>query len=137
MNKLFKFAAFYAVIGIIGGVFFREFTKFNSFQGTTTLGFVHTHAFVLGMLFFLVLIAFEKLFKLSEYRHFGAFMITYNAGLLITLVMLVIRGITQVWMTPLSAGMDGAISGIAGLGHILLCIGLIYFFLGLKQKIQE
>ena len=37
-----------------GGVFYREFTKYNGFTGMTALGKVHTHLFLLGMLVFLV-----------------------------------------------------------------------------------
>ena len=41
---------------------YREFTKFNEFTEKTTLGVVHTHYFVLGMLFFLLLLLFGKEF---------------------------------------------------------------------------
>lgn len=47
-----------------GGVFYREFTKLNGFSGRTSLGLAHTHHFVLGTLFFLVLAPFQKQFKL-------------------------------------------------------------------------
>lgn len=136
LTKLYRFSVFYAVLGILGGVFFREFTKFQNFTRTTSLGVVHTHAFMLGMMFFLVLIILEKLFHLHEYRRFNLFLGFYNAGLLVTIIMLIIRGILQVLNSPLTSGMNAAISGVAGIGHILLCIGLIYFFLGLKQQIR-
>lgn len=45
-------ALLYAVLAMIGGVFYREFTKFNGFTGETTLGVVHTHYFMMGMVFF-------------------------------------------------------------------------------------
>ena len=51
---------FYAILAMIGGVFFREFTKFFSFDGATTLAFVHTHYFALGMIMFLLLLVLEK-----------------------------------------------------------------------------
>ncbi|MCI8838688.1 MAG: DUF2871 family protein, partial [Hungatella sp.] len=31
-----------------------------------------------------------------------------------------VRGLTQVWGTELSRGMDASISGTAGIGHILI-----------------
>ena len=40
----------YAISAMVGGVFYREFTKFNDFEGITMLGKVHTHLFLLGML---------------------------------------------------------------------------------------
>ena len=52
-------------------------------------------------------------------------MMTYNGGLLVTVTMMIIRGILQVLGTSLSSGMNAAISGIAGIGHILLGVGLI------------
>ena len=39
----------------------------------------------------------------------------------------------QVLALPLSRGMDAAISGVAGLGHICLGAGLVVFFLSLKK----
>ena len=39
----------YLILALISGVFYREFTKFNGFTEKTTLGVVHTHLFVLGV----------------------------------------------------------------------------------------
>lgn len=33
MKKYFNFATFYLVLGLVMGVFYREFTKFNGFEG--------------------------------------------------------------------------------------------------------
>lgn len=135
MKKFYRLSAAYAIAGIIGGVFYREFTKFNQFTGTTSLGFVHTHAFMLGLFFFLIVLLLEKQFKLTESKKMKSFLLFYNGGLSLTIIMLVVRGITTVLNTSLSAAMNAAISGIAGVGHILLGIGLLYFFLILKEKI--
>lgn len=137
MNKLYKLAASYAVLGMVGGVFFREFTKLNGFSGITSLSLIHTHAFMLGMMFFLFLILFEKLFTLSNHKHFTKFLIFYNSGVLLSLVMLFVRGLTQVLEPTLSSGINAAISGISGIGHILVCIGLVLFFLILKKQIKS
>ena len=45
-------AMVYAVIAMALGVFYREFTKFSGFAGRTSLSFLHTHYFALGMVFF-------------------------------------------------------------------------------------
>lgn len=55
-----NFALIYAVTAMIFGVFYREFTKFNGFTGDTRLSVMHTHYFLLGMVFFLVLMLIEK-----------------------------------------------------------------------------
>ena len=47
--------------------------------------------------------------------------------------MLAVRGVLQVLGTPLSAGADAAISGIAGIGHILLGAGLVLLVLALRR----
>lgn len=55
-----------AVLAIVGGVFYREFTKFNGFTAKTTLSVVHTHYFLLGMVFFLLLLLLEKNFSFTS-----------------------------------------------------------------------
>ena len=50
----------YGVIAMAFGVFYREFTKFSGFTGRTNLSFLHTHYFMLGMFFFLLLMLAEK-----------------------------------------------------------------------------
>ena len=62
MKRYMNLALLYAVLAMVGGVFYREFTKFNGFTGKTTLGVVHTHYFLLGMVFFLLLLLLEKKF---------------------------------------------------------------------------
>lgn len=137
MKKFYQLSVFYAILGIIGGVFYREFTKFNNFEGVTTLGFVHTHALVLGMFFFLILLLLEKQFKLTSSKKCSKFLGFYNVGLITTITMLIVRGVLQVLNTSLSSGLNASISGISGLGHIILGIGMIYFFLILKERLKE
>lgn len=43
------------------------------------------------------------------------------------------RGILQVLGSAISDGINGAISGIAGIGHILVGTGLILFFLMVRK----
>ena len=42
MKKLVSWAFGYAIAGMAGGVFYREFTKFNGFTDRTALSVVHT-----------------------------------------------------------------------------------------------
>lgn len=137
MKQLFKTAAFYAVLGLLLGVFYREFTKFNAFTGTTAIGFLHVHTLVLGMFLFLILIVMEKNFQITQAKTFKPFMYVYNSGLLLTIIMMMVRGIPQVLTLSLNRGADAAISGIAGIGHILLAIGLFLLFKVLYQRISE
>ena len=66
MEKRYADAAiFYAAAAMVFGVFYREFTKFNGFTGKTNLSVMHTHYFLLGMFFFLILMLLEKNFRFS------------------------------------------------------------------------
>lgn len=126
-------AIVYAVIAMIFGVFYREFTKFNDFSGRTSLSFMHTHYFLLGMFFFLALMLAEKVFSFSG-QHTGKFLVVYQLGLNITGLGFLLRGLTQVWGTKLSTGLDASISGIAGIGHILTGVGIILLLLEIKKQ---
>ena len=49
------------------------------------------------------------------------------------IIMLLVRGIPQVLGITLSTGISAMISGIAGVGHILVGVGLILLLLSLKK----
>ena len=50
MKKYLNISLVYGIAAMVGGVFYREFTKWNGFTGVTALGKVHAHLFLLGML---------------------------------------------------------------------------------------
>ena len=54
IKRYANLALIYAVVAMVSGVFYREFTKFNDFSGQTRLSVLHTHYFMLGMFFFLI-----------------------------------------------------------------------------------
>lgn len=135
MKRYINTALVYAILAMVGGVFYREFTKFNGFTAKTTLSVVHTHYFLLGMVFFLLLLVLEKSFSFTGPKT-GRLLAFYHVGLNLTAVMLVIRGVTQVLGTALSSGMSAAISGMAGIGHILLGVSLVLLLVQLKRAVQ-
>lgn len=53
MKRFMNTALLYAILAMVGGVFYREFTKFFGFTAKTTLSVVHVHYFMLGTVFFL------------------------------------------------------------------------------------
>lgn len=136
MKRYMNLSLLYAILAMVGGVFYREFTKFNGFTGKTTLSVVHTHYFLLGMVFFLLLLLLEKSFSFTGAKT-GRILVAYQVGLNLTAVMFVVRGITQVLGTALSSGMDAAISGIAGIGHILLGISLVLLLMQIKRSVSD
>ena len=135
MKRYMNLALLYAILAMVGGVFYREFTKFNGFTGKTTLGVVHTHYFLLGMVFFLLLLLLEKNFTFTGAKT-GRILVAYQIGLNLTAVMFVVRSVTQVLGTALSSGMSAAISGIAGIGHILLGISLVLVLMQVKRSVS-
>lgn len=135
MKHYINSAIIYAIMAMAGGVFFREFTKFYSFTQKTTLSVVHTHYFILGTTFFLILILFDKSFSFSN-KKTHKILVAYHIGLNITNIMLLIRGITQVSAINISYGLDKAISGIAGMGHIILSISIILLMLQIKKSVS-
>lgn len=134
MKRYINTALLYAILAMVGGVFYREFTKFNGFTAKTTLAVVHTHYFLLGMVFFLVLLVLEKNFLFTNTKT-GQVLVAYHIGLNLTAVMLVVRGIVQVLGITLSTGANAAISGMAGIGHILLGVSLVLLLLQIKHGV--
>lgn len=136
MKKYANSALIYAILAMVGGVFFREFTKLNGFEGATTLAFVHTHYFALGMIVFLLLVLLENALHITDAKVSRA-VTAYHIGLNATAAMLVVRGIPQVLGIELAHGMDVAISGIAGLGHIVLGVSIVLILLGVKRAVSR
>lgn len=136
MKRYMNTALLYAIFAMAGGVFYREFTKFNGYTAKTTLSVVHTHYFLLGMVFFLLLLLLEKSFSFTGPKT-GRVLAAYHIGLNLTAVMLVVRGVAQVLAPALSSGMDAAISGVAGIGHILLGVSLVLLLLQIKHGVSE
>ena len=134
MKRYMNTALLYAVFAMAGGVFYREFTKFNGFTGKTTLSVVHTHYFLLGMVFFLLLLLLEKNFSFTGAKT-GRVLAPYQIGLNLTAVMFVVRGLTQVLAPALSRGMDAAISGMAGIGHILLGVSMVLLLVQIRRSV--
>ena len=135
MKRYMNMALLYAVLAMAGGVFYREFTKFNNFVEKTTLSVVHTHYFLLGMVFFLLLLLLEKNFSFTGAKT-GRVLAVYHAGLNLAAVMLVVRGVVQVLVPALSSGMSAAISGIAGIGHILLGVSMVLLLVQVKRAVS-
>ena len=94
MKRYINAALLYAVLAMSGGVFYREFTKFNGFAAKTTLSVVHTHYFLLGMVLFLLLLLLEKSFSFTSAKT-GRILAVYHTGLNLTAAMLVVRGVAR------------------------------------------
>ena len=118
MKRYMNTALLYAIFAIAGGVFYREFTKFNGFTAKTIL----------------LLLLLEKSFSFTGAKT-RRVLIVYHIGLNLTAVMFVIRGVTQVLVPTLSSGMNAAISGIAGIGHILLGVSMVILLVQIRRSV--
>lgn len=137
MKKYLNFSLIYAIAAMVTGVFYREFTKWNGYTGVTTLGKVHVHLFLLGMMVYLMIALFATHQELQKYKTFRIFLWVYNIGLPLTAVMMVVRGVTQVLSISLSSAANASISGIAGIGHILTGTGIILLLVSLRKMAES
>lgn len=120
IKRYFNAAIVYASLALACGVFYREFTKYTAFNGKTNLAFLHTHYFMLGMFFFIALALLERAFAFSAQKGIKGWVTVYHIGLNITTACLFLRGLAQATETVLSPALNGSLSGMSGIGHILL-----------------
>ncbi|UKD56048.1 DUF2871 domain-containing protein [Amycolatopsis sp. FU40] len=132
-KKIYWAAAIYTILGLLGGLYYRELTKAKDFTGDTQLSIVHTHLLALGTLVFLIVLVLDKVFTLSATRSFAPFFWIYHAGMLVTVGGMVVHGT----LTVLGKESGAAIAGIAGLGHILLTVAFVLLFVGLHARIWK
>ncbi len=133
-KRMANTALVYALMAMVFGVFYREYTKLSGFTGVTNLSFMHTHYFLLGMFFFLALLVLAKQGLFVREKKTGVVLTLYHVGLNITGLGFLMRGLTQTLGTELTRGMDAGISGIAGLGHILLGVSMIFILLQIRKQ---
>lgn len=132
LKKLYWAAVMYGILGLAAGMFFREYTKAHDFTGYTQLAVTHTHLLALGMLVMLIMLGLEKVFELSKTKSFKLFYWHYNGGLLLTIAMMFVIGIGQVAGNETSA----MLSGISGLGHIIITVALIFLFVAIGKRLK-
>ncbi len=137
MMRLINTAMVYMALGLFSGVFYREYTKLTDTIGVDSqITTLHTHLLSLGMMMFLLVAALDGVLHLSGRRTFEIFYWVYNAGLILTVVMMVVRGLLTLNGQD-HASTSAAIPGIAGLGHIIITAGLVFLFVALREGVKE
>ena len=86
---------------------------------------------------FLIIALFAKTTDFSNNKLFKVFLWVYNIGLILTVSMLYVRGINEVLNTSLSKGANASISGVAGIGHMILGTGIILLLISLIKENKE
>lgn len=126
-------SAFYTLLGMLSGLFYREMSKGENFSGYSQLNITHTHLLVLGTIMFLIFMVIEYQLKLTKNsKLFNSFFYIFHLGILVTVAMQYINGIATIKGFSVSP----AIAGIAGLGHIMISIAFILFFVLLNKRIN-
>lgn len=128
MKKMYKIALAYLVFGLAVGLFNHEAAYYSGFTGETVMSIVHTHALVLGTAVFMIMPVFMKVFQIDQIRSFARFVVVYNIGLVMTLGFMTVRGATQLFQMNISSFADHMIGGMAGIGHVILTIGVVLLF---------
>ncbi|MDC2866589.1 MULTISPECIES: DUF2871 domain-containing protein [unclassified Bacillus (in: firmicutes)] len=131
MKKLYNAAFTYLIIGLLSGVFAREYSKAQGIQGTTSLYKLHTHVLVLGFIFFLLAFALSKSFAFHEAKSFNMWFIVYNVGLVLTIGSMATRGLLQ-----LNGADFKGLSHIAGTSHTIMGAALVWFMILLKKSFK-
>jgi nitric oxide reductase large subunit len=132
---LFRSAAAWAAVGLVGGLAYREATRAAEFTGVTQLSLVHTHALALGATMLLLTLALERIFTLSADRRLGWFLWVWNIGLALTVGGLALKGGLQV--AEAAAATSPGLAGLSGTGHIVLTVGFVLLFLVLGGRLRE
>ena len=137
MKKIMNTSLIYFVLAMAGGVFYREFTKWNGYTEPTTLGVLHVHLLVMGTVLFLLIALFAKVTDLEKNSLFKKFFVLYNVALPFMVVMMLIRGIVQVLAIDLGKMGNGMLSGFAGLSHITMMVSLLMLLIALKKEMVK
>lgn len=77
---------------------------------------------------YLILALFSLHTNLKDLKSYQTFNKLYNVSLPFMVIMFYVRGIIQVLNISLSRSMNSAISGIAGISHILIAISFYFLF---------
>ena len=137
IKKIMNTSLIYFVLAMAGGVFYREFTKWNGYTEPTTLGVLHVHLLVMGTVLFLLIALFTKITDLEKNSLFKKFFVLYNVALPFMVVMMLIRGIVQVLAIDLGKMGNGMLSGFAGLSHITMMVSLLMLLIALKKEMVK
>ena len=107
MKRIINTAIVYFIFAMAGGVFYREFTKWNGYTEPTTLGVLHVHLLVMGTLLFLITALFAKVTMLAE----------------------------NLLFIELGKMGNGMLSGLAGLSHIGMMIAFFLLLFAIKREL--
>ncbi|BAR75759.1 hypothetical protein BASH2_02352 [Bacillus anthracis] len=131
MKKLYNASFTYLIIGLLSGIFAREYGKYKGIVGSTLLNLLHTHTLVLGFFFFLIALGLAKVFAFHEAKSFNKWFVVHNIALILMLGSLAARGLLQ-----LNGADFKGLTYIVGFSHSLMAVTLIWFMLLIKKSFK-
>lgn len=136
IKKSYNRAFIFAIVGIFAGAFYREFTKFLGYTGETSMSLVHTHFLALGCIMFILLALSFKAFDVEESKKLNNLLTGYSISVIGNAGVMFVRGLFEVKGWEITKAIDGSLSGIAGLSHILLTVTLIWILNIVRKSID-
>lgn len=137
IRNMYRLSIFYFVVALATGLFHHNIEYWTNFTGISVLKYVHPHSTVLGGFLFLILPLFVKVFSIDKSKHFNHFMIIYNTGLIGSLFFMSFRGVEQLFSLPIPKFWNHMMSGLAGISHAILTVGILFLFRTLQTSISE
>ncbi len=132
--QLLNLAIIWVVLGLFAGAFYREFGKVFAYSGLSALRVVHTHTLVLGFLFACILFALLKNHNYVSYRRP---LNVFTIGLAWVVTAMVVRGISQMVSGGQEIIRSAILSGMAGLGHMLLTVGVVWLMVCVRKLYMQ
>lgn len=129
--NIYDISLTFLIMGLIGGVYFREFTRVYSYEASNHLGKVHVHTLVLG---FILLLIIHLLTKGIDIKEIEKYIKIYVTGLILTITNMVVYGMYEILSQGEKTINIYALSGMAGIGHILLTIGLVTVMIKIRRR---
>lgn len=127
----------YLFMGLVAGVFYREFTKYFGFNLDNHLAKLHVHTLTLGFIIFIVMYLLLKDSSRETIQGYKKPFHIYNIGLITTLAAMTVYGIFDVVSKGTATINIAAISGISGIGHIILAVGLVWSALKIRNEKEK
>ena len=121
------------IMGLLAGVFYREFSKFYLYYEPTHLGKIHGHVLTLGFIGMLLLYLLTGNMSNEQLQKLKRPIYVMESGLVFTVVNMFVLGVHEI-VSLIVEALDmnrntinmSALNGMSGLGHILLSVGLIW-----------
>lgn len=124
----------FLVMGLIAGVFYREFTKFYKYSDNNHLSKLHVHVLALGFLPMMILYLVVKEYDVKKNLSLRKPLYVFVSGFTFTIVNITLFWIFEIVSASRPIVNKAALKGLSGLGHIFLAIGIVWMVVKIFQN---